>query len=173
MRDWAVYWRETIPQWNVSEADRNLLATWYTGRRHGIYVKVAKHLRDNPDDFLSLAVFGPDVSDVLDLAFQALSAHGREYVDEIENAHKQSGNELKAKFSSNDLLLDLYYFDMLSASRQYVASTNGSQKLISEMSLAPVYRHIVRKYSEMELRPTLRQIYDANMTFFQELYRRT
>ena len=99
MRDSAVYLRETIPQWNVSEADRNLLATWYTGRRHGIYVKVAKHLRDNPDDFLSLAVFGPDVSDVLDLAFQALSAHGREYVDEIENAHKQSGNELKAKFS--------------------------------------------------------------------------
>src|SRR3989344_8673932 len=104
MRDWAAYWHEEIPKWDVAEEDKDLLATWYTARRHDVFVKIAKHLQVNPDDFLSLVLFGSDLSDVLDLAYQILSTQGRGYVDEIENAHKQLGSELKVEFSSNDLI---------------------------------------------------------------------
>ena len=171
MRDWAAYWRETISQWNVSEADRNLLAIWYTGLRHAVVANIAVYFEDRPKEFLSDAQMKAEAIDTITLARDALSSQGIEYAIAIKDANTALAREMKADIPSNNLLIDLYAFDRDDSSRQFAIYTREQGNTAPSVSILPIYRYILRQYEKTKVEPFLRKIHEGNVAFFQELYR--
>jgi len=171
MRDWAAYWRETISQWNVSEADRNLLAIWYTGLRHAVVANIAVYFEDRPKEFLSDAQMKAEAIDTITLARDALSSQGIEYAIAIKDANTALAREMKADIPSNNLLIDLYAFDRDDSSRQFAMYTREQGNTSSSVPILPIYRYILRQHGRTKVETFLRKIHKGNVAFFQELYR--